>query len=61
MTYKIFFVLFFVILVGALSGCANVSFKANCNIDVSKEDNTTLATKAQECIDNPTIGIKRSF
>ena len=61
MIYKIFFVLFFVILVGALSGCASVSFKANCNIDVSKEDDSTLATKAQECIDNPTIGIKRIF
>ena len=61
MTYKIFFVLFFVLQVGALSGCANVSFKANCNIDVSKEDDSTLATKAQECIDNPTIGIKRTF
>ena len=61
MRHKIFFVLFLSIIVGALSGCANVSFKANCNIDVTKEDNSTLATKAQKCIDNPTIGIKRSF
>ena len=61
MTYKIFFVLFLSIIVGTLSGCSNVSFKANCNIDIQKEDNSTLATKAQECIDNPTIGIKRSF
>ena len=61
MRHKIFFVLFLSIIVGTLSGCANVSFKANCNIDVTKEDNSTLATKAQECIDNPTIGIKRTF
>lgn len=61
MTYKIFFVLFFVTIVGALSGCANVSFKANCNIDVTKEDNSTLATKAQKCIDNPTVGISKAF
>ena len=59
--HKFFLVLFLSIIVGALSGCANLSFKANCNIDSKNKDKQELALLMEKCYNNPSIGVSKTF